>query len=110
MGANLRTKESVVQGESEGKSFYEIIEASQTFGWRTFDYSCLEAYKGGLITEETALMYSSKRGVVTRGIDNYKKTRGENTSNLPDLRMNQKPDEYIRPNKPPVASASLKMK
>src|SRR5216117_724057 len=30
MGANLRTKESIMLGESEGKSFYEIIEASQT--------------------------------------------------------------------------------
>src|ERR1043166_725214 len=37
MGNNLRTKETIVQGESEGKSFYEIIEASHTFGWRTFD-------------------------------------------------------------------------
>ena len=35
----------MVQGESEGKSFYEIIEASQPFGWRTFDYSALEAYE-----------------------------------------------------------------
>jgi twitching motility protein PilT len=52
MGANLRTKESIVQGESEGKSFYEIIEASQTFGWRTFDYSCLDAFKRGIITEK----------------------------------------------------------
>ena len=34
MGANLRTKETIVHGESEGKSFYEIIEASYTFGWR----------------------------------------------------------------------------
>src|SRR6185295_10944506 len=31
MGNNLRTKETIVQGESEGKSFYEIIEASHTF-------------------------------------------------------------------------------
>ena len=110
MGANLRTKESIVQGESEGKSFYEIIEASQTFGWRTFDYSCLDAYKNGLIGEETALMYSSKRGVVTRGIDNHKKTRGENTSNLPDLRMTQRTDEFNRPIKPPVSPVSFKMK
>ena len=28
MGSNLRTKETIVQGESEGKSFYEIIESS----------------------------------------------------------------------------------
>src|SRR5579872_5788623 len=32
MGSNLRTKETIVHGESEGKSFYEIIEASHTFG------------------------------------------------------------------------------
>ena len=33
MGSNLRTKESVQIGESEGKTFYEIIEASRPFGW-----------------------------------------------------------------------------
>ena len=91
MGSNLRTKESIMQGESEGRSFYEIIEASQTFGWRTFDSSCLDAFKKGLITEEMALLYSSKRGHVTRGIDLIKKTRGENTSNISDLRMTTPP-------------------
>jgi len=30
-GFQPRTKDSVVQGEGEGKSFYEIIEASSTF-------------------------------------------------------------------------------
>jgi twitching motility protein PilT len=47
MGSNLRTQESIRLGESEGKSFYEIIEASQPFGWRTFDFSALEAYEQG---------------------------------------------------------------
>jgi twitching motility protein PilT len=92
MGTNLRTKESIVLGESEGKSFYEIIEASQTFGWRTFDTSCLETYNRGIINEETALAYCSKRGVVTRGIDNIRKSRGEATSNITDLRMTPKAD------------------
>src|SRR5207244_8227261 len=89
MGNNLRTKETVVQGESEGKSFYEIIEASQTFGWRTFDFSCLDAYKRNIVSEEVALLYSSKRGTVTRGIDAIKKARGDSTSNIADLRMTQ---------------------
>lgn len=110
MGANLRTKESIVQGESEGKSFYEIIEASQTFGWRTFDFSCLDAFKRGIISDETALMYCSKRGIVTRGIDNVRKTRGESTTNLPDLRMSQQAQDHNRPTKPPVTPLSLKMK
>jgi twitching motility protein PilT len=89
MGSNLRTKESIVQGESEGKSFYEIIEASQPFGWRTFDFSSVEAFDQGNITEETALLYCSKRGPVSRGIDNLKKARGESTSQMNPLRMKE---------------------
>src|SRR5208283_4883246 len=50
MGSNLRTQESVRLGESDGKSFYEIIEASYPFGWRTFDQACLEAFEHDLIT------------------------------------------------------------
>ncbi len=87
MGTNLRTRETIAQGESEGKSFYEIIESSYPFGWRTFDNACLEAYENGAITEETALLYCSKRGPMSRGIDNIKKTRGEITSSVSDLRM-----------------------
>jgi twitching motility protein PilT len=87
MGANLRTKESIQIGESEGKTFYEIIETSYPFGWRTFDHSALEAYDQGLITEETAMMFCTKRGVVSRGIDNVKKRRGEATADVSNLRM-----------------------
>ena len=87
MGSNLRTKETIAQGEVEGKSFYEIMEASYPFGWRTFDQACLEAYEQGAITEETAMVYCSKRGPMSRGIDNIKKIRGEITSSLTDLRM-----------------------
>ncbi|MBC8000952.1 MAG: PilT/PilU family type 4a pilus ATPase [Opitutaceae bacterium] len=87
MGASIRTKESIVLGESEGKSFYEIIEASQTFGWQTFDHACLNAFEQGTISEETALLYCTKKGPVSRGIDNIKKARGESTTNLADLRM-----------------------
>jgi twitching motility protein PilT len=87
MGCNLRVQESVRQGESEGKTFYEIIEASQAFGWRTFDFSCLESYEQGKISEETALLFCTKRGPVTRGIDILKKTRGEMTTTLNALRM-----------------------
>jgi len=87
MGSNLRVQESIRLGESEGKSFYEIIEASQPFGWRTFDFSCLEAYEQGRVTEETALLYCTKRGPVTRGIDTIKKSRGESTTTMSSLRM-----------------------
>jgi twitching motility protein PilT len=87
MGSSLRTQEAIRLGESEGKTFYEIIEASQAFGWRTFDLSCLEAYEQGIITEESAMLYCTKRGPVMRGVDNVKKTRGESTTTMDSLRM-----------------------
>ena len=34
----------IEHGEAEGKTFYEIIEASATFGWKTFDMAVLELY------------------------------------------------------------------
>ena len=87
MGSNLRTQEAIRLGESEGKTFYEIIESSHTFGWRTFDQACIEAYENGEINEDTALLYCTKRSVVSRAIDNLKKSRGEATSNVSSLRM-----------------------
>mgnify|MGYP001438202694 CR=1 FL=1 len=108
MGSNLRTQETIRLGESEGKSFYEIIEASQPFGWRTFDYSALEAFEKGIITEETALLYCTKRGPVTRGIDNLKKARGESTTDIGSLRM--KAHEAPKPPAAPPIPATLKLK
>jgi twitching motility protein PilT len=108
MGANLRTQESIRLGESEGKSFYEIIEASYPFGWRTFDHAALEAYENNIISEETALLYCTKRGPVMRGIDNIKKKRGEATTPFAGLRM--KSAEEARSAAPPVIASNLKLK
>jgi twitching motility protein PilT len=87
MGNNLRVKEAIEHGESEGKTFYEIIEAAGSFGWKTFDMAMMELFEQGQITEETALLYCTNKGVVTRGIDKIKKTRGENTSNVTGLSL-----------------------
>jgi twitching motility protein PilT len=92
MGSNLRVQETIRLGESEGKSFYEITEASQPFGWRTFDFSALEAYQNEWITEETALLHCTKRGPVTRGIDQIRKSRGESTTSITSLRMQNIPE------------------
>ena len=77
MGNNLRTKEAIAIGEGEHRSFYEIMEASSQLGWMTFDQSILAAYKNDLITEETARLFATRKGNITRGIDLFHKTRGE---------------------------------
>ena len=110
MGSNLRTQETIRLGESEGKSFYEIIEASQPFGWRTFDYSALEAYEAGKISEEVALLYCTKRGPVMRGIDNIRKSRGESTHDMSSLRMKSGQESKAGAPPPPAIPAALKLK
>lgn len=76
LGNNLRTRETIALGEGEHRSFYEIIEASAPFGWMTFDQSILNAYENNLITDETATLYASRKGRITRGIDLIQKARG----------------------------------
>jgi len=93
MGHNLRTEETIRLGETEGKTFYEIIEANYPFGWRNFDHASIEAFEQGIITEETALLYCTKRGTVSRAIDNIKKERGEISSTLGSLKMRNPPSK-----------------
>ena len=56
MGSSLRTRETLVFGESENRTFQEIIEAGSTMGWHTFDQSLLRAFESDLISDETALL------------------------------------------------------
>lgn len=87
MGANLRVKDSILNGESEGKTFYEIIEGSQAFGMMTFDQSITELFKQGLVSEDTAMSYASRKAVVGRAIDSVKAARGEKTTSIEDLSL-----------------------
>ncbi|MCK4620077.1 MAG: PilT/PilU family type 4a pilus ATPase [Desulfobacterales bacterium] len=87
MGTNLRVKETILHGESEDKTFYEIISAGNTFGMTTFDDYIIGLFEQGLITEETALAYASRRGIVGRGMDSIKSARGEATTDIEDLEV-----------------------
>ena len=89
MGTNLRVKDSVLNGESEGKTFYEIIEAAEPFGMQTFDQSIIKLFQEGVIDEDTALAYASRKSVARRGIDEAKKEWGMLTSDIEELALDQ---------------------
>jgi len=93
MGMNIRIEEIILNGESEGKTFYEIIQDSEALGWQTFDTHILRLFNEGVITEETALSYASKRSIVARGLDTIKATKGEKTSDIEGLALDT---EYAR--------------
>jgi len=87
MGTNLRVRDVILNGESEGKTYYEIIEASKPYGFTTFDMSLVEAFAEGAITEDTAKSYASYKAVVGRAIDRIRQEKGEETSDIIDLSM-----------------------
>ena len=87
MGTNLRVKDGILHGESEGKTFYEIIQAGKAFGMITFDDYIVGLYEKGLITEETAKAYASNKGIVGRGIDSVKSAKGEATTDIGRLEI-----------------------
>ncbi len=89
MGSNLRVKDTILQGESEGKTFYEIIDAGEAFGMTTFDKFIVGLYEKGQITEETAMAYASRKGIVGRGLDMVKAGRGEATTDIEDLQVDR---------------------
>ena len=93
MGTNLRVKDLILHGESEGKTYYDIIQAGQAFGMTTFDDYIVGLYEKGLITQETAMAYASRKAIVGRGIDSVKSARGEATTDITDLQVDQDYDK-----------------
>lgn len=89
MSTSLRIKDAILNGESEGKTIYDIIAAAEAFGSLTFDKSILRLYKQGLITEETARAYASRKAVVGQGIDAIKSEKGEKTTDIEGLDMEE---------------------
>jgi len=90
---SLRIKEVILNGETEDKTFYDIIADGTQNGMMTFDQHLLKLCENGLITDETALAYSSKRSVVARGLDQLKAARGESTTAIRGLGMDQRKDD-----------------
>lgn len=91
MSTNIRVKESILNGEEEGKTFYDIISAGDTYDMQTFDKDIIKNYEAGIITEETSMAYASRKAIVGRGVDQIKFAKGEKTTDIEGLDMD---DEY----------------
>lgn len=96
MGMSLRVRELIMNGETEDKTFYDVIADAKALGWQTFDQHILELYEEGLITEETAASYCTRKTAVNRGLDSIKSARGESTTGITGLAMDVKQEEKRR--------------
>ena len=87
----------ISNGEEEGKTFYEIITEGDAYGMWTFDQHIMKMFTEGKITEDTAMTYASRKAVVGRGIDTIKSGRGEKTTDIDELSMDESFDDMGSP-------------
>jgi twitching motility protein PilT len=96
MTNNMRVKDTILNGETEDKTFYDIVKDGDAYGMWTFDQHILKKYNEGLISEQTAKAYATRKAIVARGIDNVKASKGEKTTDIEGLSMDE---EYVDPAK-----------
>ena len=83
-------RDLIINGETEDRTFYDIIEDGSALGMQTFDQHILELYEHGLVSEETAKIYASRKSAIGRGLDKIKAARGESTTGITGLGMKKK--------------------
>jgi twitching motility protein PilT len=74
MGTGLRTREAILMGENEIRSFHDIIESNYQNGWHSFEQTLLKLFKENKVTEDTAMIYSVNKSSMRKAIDVAKKT------------------------------------
>ena len=89
MNNNMRVKDTILNGETEDKTFYDIVRDGDAYGMWTFDQHITKLYSQGLISEQTAKAYATRKAVVARSIDNIKATKGEKTTDIEGLAMDE---------------------
>lgn len=73
---NIRSKEIILTGESEGKTFYDVMSQGGPFGMQTFDQNLIELFREGLIDEDSAYHHALRKDIVGRQIELIKNQRG----------------------------------
>jgi twitching motility protein PilT len=105
LGNNLRTRETIIYGESEGKMFHEIIEAGSTRGWHSFDQCLLKAREADLVTDETVLLYCTHKAKTGQELELLRRRRGLTETQapsglrldiVPPIRLKDEPGDPMR--------------
>ena len=84
---NLRVRELILNGETEDKTFYGVIQDGTAQGMTTFDQHIIRLFERSLVTEEVAMAYCSQRNIMGRSLDNLKAMKGEATTGITGLAM-----------------------
>ncbi|HVO10202.1 MAG TPA: PilT/PilU family type 4a pilus ATPase [Vicinamibacteria bacterium] len=84
--ANSRTREYVQEGESEGKSLQDAMEAGGLDGMQTFDQELERLINAGVVDRDTGLSYATNRTNLQLRLDTQGEDAAVPISLLPDER------------------------
>lgn len=85
--SNLRIKEVILNGESEEKTFYSIVETGDAYGMITFDKYLANLFRENVISEESAMLNGSDKSRLAQLIDKIKTARGDKVTDIEGLEL-----------------------
>ncbi len=93
--SNMRIKEVILNGESDEKSIYSIVESGDAYGMITFDKYLANLFYDDIVSEEMAMLNASDKSRLAQMIDKIKSARGEKVTEIEGLELDQ---DYDRKN------------
>ncbi len=82
---NLRITDLIINGEREDRTFYNVLQTSETYGMITFDLYIFSLFEKGMITEEIAMLAGTDKSRLGQMIDKLKASRGEKVTDIEGL-------------------------
>ena len=77
LSATYRAQELIRNGESEKRTFYDLLREGSKSGMQTFDQHLIALFEAGLISEETCRNYTSERAEVGHEIQRIGRASAE---------------------------------
>ncbi len=93
--SNMRIKEVILNGESDEKSIYSIVESGDAYGMITFDKYLANLFYDNIVSEEMAMLNASDKSRLAQMVDKIKSARGEKVTEIEGLELDQ---DYDRKN------------
>jgi twitching motility protein PilT len=86
---NLRVRDLIYNGETEDKTFYQVVESGSAYGMVTFDQYLADLFSQNIITEDVAMTNASDKSKLAQMIDKIKAARGEKVTDITGLELDR---------------------
>ncbi|NCD24228.1 MAG: PilT/PilU family type 4a pilus ATPase [Deltaproteobacteria bacterium] len=93
--SNMRIREVILNGETEEKTFYSIVDGGDAYGMISFDKYLANLFYENIVSEEMAMLNASDKSRLAQMIDKIKSARGEKVTEIEGLELDQ---DYDRKN------------